>query len=118
MISDQPSGTAARTMYKPDRNEFGQRTTAYGLVTVFPGQGGDGSTQTVVFSGITAAGPQAAMEFFKSAPDLQSLRSRLSSEGYKGFPRVYQVVVRCALDHNLALNWTYVTHRVLGRSPL
>ena len=118
VISDQPSGTAARTMYKPDRNEFGQRTTAYGLVTVFPGQGGDGSTQTVVFSGITAAGPQAAMEFFKSAPDLQSLRSRLSSEGYKGFPRVYQVVVRCALDHNLALNWTYVTHRVLGRSPL
>jgi len=118
VISDNPSGTAARTVFKPDRDAFGQRSTAYGLITVFPSQGGDGSAETVIFSGITAAGPQAAMEFFKSAPDLRLFKSRLSSEGYKKFPRAYQVIVRCALDHNLALNWAYVAHRVLHHSPL
>jgi len=34
------------------------------------------------------------------------------------FPRAYQVVVRCGLDHNLALNWEYETHRIIKNSPL
>lgn len=118
VISDNPSPTGTRTVFKPDRDQFGQRSTAYGLLTVFPSQGGDGNAETVICSGISAAGPQSAMEFFKSAPDLRFLKKRFASEGHKRFPRAYQVVVRCALDHNLALNWTYVTHRVLPRSPL
>jgi hypothetical protein len=118
VIADQPTNPLPHTMFKPDRDEFGNRTTAYGLITVFPSQGGEGNARTVIFSGITAAGPQAAMEFFKSSPDLRSLKARLISQGYKRLPSAYQVVVRCALDHNLALNWAYVTHRVLDRSPL
>lgn len=118
VISDQPSDPGQRTVFKPDRDEFGKRTTAYGLITVFPSHGTDETAETVIFSGISAAGPQAAMEFFKSAPDLRGLRSRFVKEGYKRFPPAYQVVVRCALDHGLALNGTYVTHRVLSRSPL
>jgi hypothetical protein len=118
VISDHPADPGKRTLFKPDRDEFGKRTTAYGLITVFPSHGGDGTAETVIFSGISAAGPQAAMEFFKSAADLRLLRSRLASEGFRKFPPAYQVVVRCALDHDLALNGAYVTHRVLPRSPL
>lgn len=118
VISDHPSDPAKRTLFKPDRDEFGKRTTAYGLITVFPSHGSDETAKTVIFSGISAAGPQAAMEFFKSAGDLRALRSRLAREGYQKFPPAYQVVVRCALDHGLALNGTYVAHRVLPRRPL
>jgi hypothetical protein len=118
VISDQPSDPAHRAVFKPDRDEFGKRTTAYGLITVFPSHGTNETAETVIFSGISAAGPQAAMEFFKSAADLRALRSRLIKEGYRRFPPAYQVVVRCALDHGLALNGTYVTHRVLSHSPL
>ena len=120
VVAEQPGApnASAPLMFKPDRNEFGTRTTAYGLITVFPSQGREASTRTVVFSGITAAGPQAAMEFFKSARDLQGLKAKLAAQGYRHFPNAYQVVVRCALDHNLALNWSYVTHRVLDRNPL
>jgi len=118
VISDHPADPAQRTLFKPDRDEFGKRSTAYGLITVFPSHGGDGTAETVIFSGISAAGPLAAMEFFKSAPDLRLLRSRLASGGFQKFPPAYQVVVRCALDHDLALNGTYVTHKVLAKSPL
>jgi hypothetical protein len=118
VISDHPSDPLKRTVFRPDRDEFGKRTTAYGLITVFPSHGNDEAAETVIFSGISAAGPQAAMEFFKSAVDLRALRSRLAREGYRTFPPAYQVVVRCALDHGLALNGTYVAHRVLQRSPL
>jgi hypothetical protein len=118
VVSDHPSDPAKHTVFKPDRDEFGKRTTAYGLITVFPSHGTDETAETVIFSGISAAGPQAAMEFFKSAADLRVLRARLIHEGYRKFPPAYQVVIRCALDHGLALNGTYVTHRVLSRSPL
>lgn len=118
VISDNPVDPDNRTVFKPDRDEFGKRATAYGLITVFPSHGTDETAETVLFSGISAAGPQAAMEFFKSATDLRALRSRLASEGYRRFPPAYQVIVRCALDHGLALNGMYVAHRVLVRSPL
>lgn len=42
-------------------------TKAYGLITVLPSQpGSEAGAQTVIFSGITSAGPQAALEFFRS----------------------------------------------------
>ena len=116
VISDNPTDKRRQLTFRPERDEYGKRSMAYGLVTVLPSQAGDGNAETVIFSGITAAGPQAAMEFFKSASDLRTLKLQFGAG--KKFPPAYQVVVRCALDHNLALNWAYVTSRILKRSPL
>jgi len=77
-----------------------------------------GQKKTIAFSGITSAGPQAAMEVFKSAAGLQELQKQLAKQGYARFPSAYQVVVRCGLDRNLALNWAYQTHKVITAQPL
>ncbi len=119
VVSDNPSDRAVRRMFRPSRNEFGMLTKAYGLVTVLPSQApGEGRAQTFIFSGITSAGPQAALEFFRSPDGLRILKSKLRQEGYAKFPQAYQVVVRCGLDHNLALNWEYETDQVMNSSPL
>ncbi len=119
VISEEVPGAAAKQVFRPNRDEFGSLTTAYGLITVVPSQGiGEGQKQTIIFSGITAAGPQAAMEFFKSPGGLQELKKRLAKQGYRSFPPAYQVVVRCGLDHILALNWAYQTHKVITAVPL
>jgi hypothetical protein len=94
-------------------------TKAYGLVTILPSQpDGEGGTRTLIFSGITSAGPQAALEFFRSPEGLAVLKAKLRREGLTKFPLAYQVIVRCGLDHNLALNWEYEAHQVMKESPL
>jgi hypothetical protein len=119
VVSDGVPGRDAKRVFRPTHNEFGMLTRAYGLVTVLPSQpGGEAGAQTVVFSGITSAGPQAALEFFRSPKGLRLLEAKLQKEGFRGFPSAYQVVVRCGLDHNLALNWEYETHQVIKGSPL
>lgn len=119
VVSDNPSEHHARRIFRPSRNEFGMLTKAYGLVTVLPSQAaGEGHAQTFIFSGITSAGPQAALEFFRSPEGLRILKAKLRQAGYPKFPQAYQVVVRCGLDHNLALNWEYETHQVMNSSPL
>jgi hypothetical protein len=118
VVSDGVPGHGASRIFRPTHNEFGMLTKAYGLVTVLPSQpGGEAGAQTVVFSGITSAGPQAALEFFRSPSGLRILEAKLQKEGARGFPSAYQVVVRCGLDHNLALNWEYETHQVIKGSP-
>lgn len=79
---------------------------------------GQHGTQIVIFSGITSAGPEAALEFFRSPDDLRVLKAKFRQEGFGTFPRAYQVVVRCGLDHNLALTWEYAAHQVIKHSPL
>jgi hypothetical protein len=119
VVSDGPPGQGAKRIFWPTRDELGMLTQAYGLITVLPSEAaGEGTAQTVIFSGITSAGPQAALEFFRSPDALHTLMAKLKQEGYSHFPLAYQVVVRCGLDHNLALNWAYETHQVIKGSPL
>jgi hypothetical protein len=109
----------AKRIYYPSRDAHGMLTKAYGLVTVLPSQpDGEGGTRTLIFSGITSAGPQAALEFFRSPDGLGVLKAKLRREGLTKFPLAYQVIVRCGLDHNLALNWEYEAHQVMKESPL
>jgi len=109
---------AGERVFLPKRDEHNQYSQVYGLLTVLPSHGnGEGSEKTVVFSGITSAGPQAAMEFFASARNMRELKSRLAKEGHQGFPPCYQVVVRSGVDRNLALTWAYETHRVVAKIP-
>jgi hypothetical protein len=117
VIVEQPG--AGKKVFLPKRDDHNQYTQVYGLLTVLPSQGGgDGSEKTVVFSGITSAGPQAAMEFFASARNMRELKEVLSKEGHRGFPPCYQVVIRCGVDRNLALTWAYETHRVVSQVPV
>jgi hypothetical protein len=108
-----------KRIYYPSRDAHGMLTKAYGLVTVLPSQpDGEGGARTLIFSGMTSAGPQAALEFFRSPEGLGVLKAKLKREGFTKFPLAYQVVVRCGLDHNLALNWEYEAHQVMKESPL
>ncbi len=116
VISDRASSSPA--VYRPKRDDFGELTQVYGLLTVLPSQSpGERREQTVIFSGITSAGPQAAMEFFSSPVSLQDLKQRLAREGYSRLPAAYQVVLRCGVDRALALTWNYETHRVIAQPP-
>lgn len=119
VVSDGAPEHGAKRIFRPSEDEVGMLTKAYGLITVLPSQPvGEGHAQTVIFSGITSAGPQAALEFFRSPDALRLLKAKFRQEGYTHFPPAYQVVVRCGLDHNLALNWEYETHQVIKGTPL
>jgi hypothetical protein len=119
VVSDGPPGHGAKRVFRPLHDNLGRLTKAYGLLTVLPSQlSGEPGAQTVIFSGITSAGPQAALEFFRSPTGLRLLESKFQKEGIRGFPLAYQVVVGCGLDHNLALDWEYETHQVVKPSAL
>ncbi len=119
VVSEGPPGKGSKRIFRPAHDELGMLTKAYGLITVLPSQPAiESGTQIFIFSGITSAGPQAALEFFQSGEGLRILRAKLLKEGYERFPRAYQVVVRCGLDHNLALNWQYETHQIINQSAL
>jgi hypothetical protein len=118
VISSNPSTARPKLVFRPRRNEYNQLLTAYGLITVIPSPGsGDGEARTIIFAGITSAGPQAAMEFFKSSAGLNEVLRHLKSRADGKFPPMYQVVVKCDLDNNLALNWAYMTHVVMDTKP-
>ncbi len=113
------SDLEGKHVFRPTTDESGMMTKAYGIITVLASQNSaDERTQIVILSGITSAGPQAALEFFKSSPALRDLKARFRREGLNGFPPAYQVIVRCGMDHNLALTWEYATHQTIQYSPL
>lgn len=117
VVSDGLPGAGTRQVFRPSHDELGRLTRAYGLITVLPSESySENKSQIFLFSGITSAGPQAAEEFFQSPEGLRILESKLESSGSSHFPAAYQVVVRCGLDHNLALNWQYEAHRVIGNA--
>jgi hypothetical protein len=118
VIADGRPEDGAKSVFRPKRDEFGQTTMTYGLLTVILSQtGNDKQGQTVIFSGIGSAGSQAAMEFFSSGPDLKDFRERLKREGQSSMPASYQVIVRCGVDRLLALNSYYETHRLITHPP-
>ncbi|MDQ1471765.1 MAG: hypothetical protein QOJ99_3245 [Bryobacterales bacterium] len=118
VIADGRPEDGARHVFRPKRDEFGQTTLTYGLLTVILSQTGNAKNeQTVIFSGVGSAGSQAAMEFFASGPDLKDFRERVRRGGRQAMPASYQVIVRCGVDRLLALNWNYETHVIISHPP-
>ena len=86
-----------------------------GLITVLPSLGTSGTLRTIIFSGITSVGVQAAMEYFASPAALAELRGRFARENVHGFPAAYQVVVKCQSKDNSLLADEYAAYRILKR---
>lgn len=85
----------------------------YGLITVLPSDSaGETGKRTVVFSGLTSGGTQAAYEFFGSPESLADLKSRFQRDGMRSLPSSYQVVVKVNTDQTLPLRFRYQNHRV------
>ncbi len=93
----------------------GEPTWCCGLITVMPTEGAANDSRTVIVSGITPTGSDAAMDYFTSAAALRDLRRRFQSEGYTGFPSAYQVVVKCRSKDTFLLASEYAAHHVLAR---
>lgn len=114
VIADGRPEDGAKHVYRPKRDEFGETTLTYGLLTVISNQTGhEKQGQTVIFSGVGSAGSQGAMEYFSSGVEMKAFRERLKREGQSSMPASYQVIVRCGVDRLLALNAYYETHRLI-----
>jgi hypothetical protein len=114
VISADPSSQEPAIAYSAERDQESMGLKrAYGLITVLPSPG-DHSHRIILFSGISSAGTQAAVEFFSSPASLRNLKLRMGRTP----PPSYQVVIRCGVVNNLALDWTYETHRILEKPPL
>jgi hypothetical protein len=100
----------------PEKDANGDFRDVYGLVTVMNTRESDrGPLGMIIFSGITSAGTQGAAEFFASSGSLKHLREAFAHEGIHGFPRAYQVVVRCTFSNSLLLSYEYHSHRILKK---
>ena len=96
------------------RGEFQE---VFGLVSFLQNESSaDGDRSIVVISGLTSAGINGAAAFFTSSRDLRALSERFHKDGLPGWPRAFQVVVRCrASDDAQLLSYAYETHDVLMR---
>jgi hypothetical protein len=108
-VSDPPVFT--RREGKP-----GDPAQVYGLLTVLPSDAPPGEERrTLIVSGVSQVGTQGAMEFFSSPERLLELKDRFRAEGLSGFPRSYQLVVRCTAEDSLPLSCGYAAHYVLEK---
>ena len=96
--------------YIPKRGADNRYSEAFGLITVLPSPGAKNNERTVILSGMTSVGSQAAAEFFASARDLSALRKRFSDGN---FPPAYQVVVRCKSNDTLLISEEYAAHAII-----
>jgi hypothetical protein len=103
-----PQGAQA-THVSPARQQ-GQAVSAFGLVTVLPSEGKKAGLRSIVFSGTTSAGTQAAVDYFTSPEHLRKLVVSL-----KGVPSAYQVVVETTADSTIALTPRYHSHQVISQ---
>jgi hypothetical protein len=103
--------------FLPVRGSRGDYREVFGLVSVLPNDSSaDGDRTIVVFSGLTSVGTHGAAAFFTSNINLRDLAERFRSEGLSGWPRAFQVIVRCrASDDAQLLSYDYETHDVLMR---
>jgi hypothetical protein len=114
-------GAGQGLVYAPKRNPVTNRySTVYGLVTVLPSQPGRTRPErTLIFAGFSGSpGAQAGVSYFTSPEALRDLERRFQQQGYQTFPPAYQVVVRCGVDAEMAINTAYETHLVLPKVPL
>ena len=94
----------------------GKTAEVYGLLTVLPSDAESSQQRrTLIVSGVSNVGVHGAMEFFTSAEHLLDLKNRLRQEGLPGFPKAYQLVVRCTAENSLPLSCGYAAHTVLDR---
>jgi len=101
-------------VFLPSRDQYGAQTESFGVITVLPSEGAnEGRRRTLLFSGTTSAGMQAAVEFFASSSHLRELRKKFPA----GYPSAYQVIVRCRTDNVLPLGFRYETFFVLDNAP-
>ena len=109
-------GTDGRKLL-PRRGPRGEYQEVFGLVSVLPNHHSiDGDRTIVVFSGLTSVGTHGAAAFFTSVGDLTGLADKFHAEGLKGWPKAFQVVVRCrASEDAQLLSYAYETHDVLIR---
>ena len=106
----------SHTVWAGKRGPDKRYTDVYGLVTVLPAEGESaGPHHMMIFSGITSVGTHGAADFFSRPDALNVLREKLAEEHIGGFPRAYQVVVRCRSNDTLLLSAEYVTHRVIAK---
>lgn len=110
-------GPRSGQKFLPVRGSRGDYREVFGLVSVLPNDSSaDGDRTIVVFSGLTSAGTHAAAAFFTSSVNLRDLAERFRREGVSGWPRAFQVIVRCrASDDVQLLSYGYETHDVLMR---
>jgi hypothetical protein len=112
-------GQGARKGLKflPRHGPRGEYQEVFGLVSVLQNESSsDGDRSIVVFSGLTSAGTHGAAAFFTSSRDLRALAERFRKDGLPGWPKSFQVVVRCrASDDAQLLSSAYETHDVLVR---
>jgi hypothetical protein len=88
-------------------------STVYGLLTVITSTDLTGKAKrTLVLSGSASSGVQAAAEFFCSPWRMKALKDRFQAAGLKGFPPVYQVVVRCKTSGLRLISYEYAAHAV------
>ena len=101
--------------FVPQRGPRGEYREVFGLVTVLPNNTTSGVARSiVVFSGLTSVGIHGAAAFFTSGTDLKALEERFRRDGSNGWPKSYQVVVRCrASDDTQLLSYAYETHEIL-----
>jgi hypothetical protein len=93
-------------------------TITYGLLTVITSGDSQGTPKrTVVISGSSSAGGQAAVEFFCSPVRMREFKDRLRASGWKNLPPAYQIVVRCKTSGVRLLSYEYAAHVVPDRAP-
>ena len=97
-----------------------RRKDVFGLVSVLPNdRSAEGDRTIVVFSGLTSAGTHAAAAFLTSNINLRDLAERFRREGVPGWPRAFQVIVRCrASDDVQLLSYSYETYDVRAATEI
>jgi hypothetical protein len=120
VVGERAAGAGGHNFLARRNPQTSRYTTVYGLITVLPSQpGGPNPERTLIFSGIMGSpGAQAAIDFFRSPTAMRDLKARFRREGYMRFPAAYQVVVRCGVDVETAINAVYETHRIMAAPPL
>ena len=101
-------------LYSPVFDSTQRSRIVYGLVTVLPSQAASSAhSRTVILSGTTSPGTQAAAEFISSPDLLRAFYRDLAQDGHAAPPEAYQAVVRAEVTGSIALEVEYVTYRTI-----
>jgi hypothetical protein len=108
-------GTSPSKTYADSASQAGRPRDddRYGIITLLSTDSPSGRTRVVHFSGLASAGTQAAAEYFSSAAQLRHLAAKFEADGFRGFPRSYQVLVRAKAIAMLPVQMEYVSHCVI-----
>ena len=117
VIAGRKAATNSNPLFVPHRDSNGELVVCYGLITVFANAESKENTRTIIISGVTGAGTEAAMLFFADPTSLRVLLSQLHKDGLSQVPSSYQVVVKGSRDKAVPLNWELAAYRVMQRPP-